>query len=64
MDDLLKHYQVYERPVAEVNDAVELQFGIYLQQIISLDERKQLLKSNLWLEYIWHDVNLKWNEVS
>ena len=29
-----------------------------------MDERNQLLKSNLWLEYMWTDVNLAWNEVS
>ena len=28
-----------------------------------MDERNQLLKSNLWLEYMWTDVNLAWNEV-
>ena len=47
----------------EPDHAVKLQFGISLQQVIDLDERNQLLKSNMWLEYIWTDVNLAWNEV-
>ena len=64
LDDLLKPYQIYERPVADEDHAIKLQFGISLQQIIDLDERNQLLKSNMWLEYSWHDVNLRWNEVS
>ena len=64
MHDLLKPYQIYERPVNQADHAVKLQFGVTLQQIIDMDERNQLLKSNLWLEYMWTDVNLAWNEVS
>ena len=48
----------------QADHAVKLQFGVTLQQIIDMDERNQLLKSNLWLEYMWTDVNLAWNEVS
>ena len=32
-------------------------------QIIDLDERNQLLKTNIWLNYVWNDANLMWNEV-
>ena len=46
------------------NRPVELQFNISLQQIIDLDERNQVLKSNMWLKYYWYDENLVWNEVS
>ena len=60
---LLGQYQIYERPVADESKAVELEFGISLRQIIDLDERNQLLKSNLWLEYTWQDLNLQWNQV-
>jgi nicotinic acetylcholine receptor len=62
--DLIGKYQIYERPVQIENRAVELQFNISLQQIIDLDERNQLLKSNMWLTYHWYDENLVWNEVS
>ena len=37
--------------------------GFY-QQIIDLDEKNQLLKANIWLNYHWYDVNLSWNKVS
>ena len=62
--DLIGRYQIYERPVQNENRPVELQFDISLQQIIDLDERNQLLKSNMWLTYHWTDANLVWNEVS
>ena len=64
LEDLLKEYQILERPVFDERDPVELEFGISLRQIIDLDERNQLMKSNLWLEYNWKDVNLIWNSVS
>ena len=64
LDDLLENYQKYERPVLDESDPVELQFGIDLQQIIDLDERNQLLQTNMWLTYNWIDANLVWNEVS
>jgi hypothetical protein len=64
LSDLLKKYQKFERPVAVESDPLKLTFGISLQQIIDLDERNQLLKSNLWLDYSWLDSNLVWNTVS
>ena len=36
----------------------------FKQQIIDLDEKNQLLKANIWLNYHWYDVNLSWNKVS
>ena len=63
LDYLLKDYQIYERPVKNESDPIKLEFGISLQQIIDLDERNQLLKSNMWLEYSWIDENLRWNKV-
>ena len=60
----MENYQKYERPVLDESDPVELQFGIDLQQIIDLDERNQLLQTNMWLTYKWVDANLVWNEVS
>ena len=59
----MENYQKYERPVLDESDPVELQFGIDLQQIIDLDERNQLLQTNMWLTYNWIDANLVWNEV-
>ncbi len=60
---LLEDYQIYERPVLHESKPVELVFGISLQQIIDLDERNQLLKSLLWLDYNWVDEYLRWNKV-
>ena len=63
LNNLMDKYQKYERPVADETSPVNLNFTLSLQQIIDLDERNQLLITNLWLNYIWTDVNLIWNEV-
>ena len=50
--------------MAEEGQALQLNFSLALQQIIDLDEKNQLLKTNIWLTFNWYDVNLRWNEVS
>ena len=57
------NYQKLERPVAEESKPLELKFGLSLQQIVDLDERNQLLKTNMWLNYWWTDANLMWKSV-
>ena len=64
LNDLLGSYQVLERPVDDENKPVKMNFNIILNQIIDLNEREQLLKTNMWLDYDWTDVNLIWNSVS
>ena len=63
LNNLLDKYQKYERPVANESTPINLRFTLSLQQIIDLDERNQLLITNLWLDYKWEDVNLVWNKV-
>ena len=63
LNNLLAEYQKYERPVANESLPVSLSFTLHLQQIIDLDERNQLLVTNLWLDYTWTDANLVWNKV-
>ena len=31
-----------------------------LQQIIDLDEKNQILTTNIWLSLYWHDTYMKW----
>ena len=60
---LLWNYQKYARPVSDPNLPLNLNITLTLKQIIDLDERNQLLKTNLWLEYYWYDDKLKWETV-
>jgi len=62
LNDLLQHYNKLERPTVNESEAVVLNFGLTLQQIIDVDEKNQLLTTNVWLNLDWEDVNLRWNE--
>ena len=64
INDLLSSYQKYSRPVSDPVLPLHLNITLTLKQIIDLDERNQLLKTNLWLEYYWYDDKLRWNTVS
>ncbi|XP_043210132.1 acetylcholine receptor subunit alpha-type acr-16-like isoform X12 [Amphibalanus amphitrite] len=61
LNDLLKNYNVLERPVANESEPLVVSFGLTLQQIIDVDEKNQLLITNVWLNLEWNDVNLRWN---
>jgi nicotinic acetylcholine receptor len=65
LNDLLGHesgYNALERPVVNESDALLLNFGLTLQQIIDVDEKNQILTTNIWLNLEWNDVNLRWNK--
>ncbi|XP_022237264.1 neuronal acetylcholine receptor subunit alpha-7-like isoform X3 [Limulus polyphemus] len=61
LNDLLRDYNVMERPVANESDPLLLSFGVTLQQLIDVDEKNEQIVTNLWLSLDWVDVNLRWN---
>ncbi|XP_012259577.1 neuronal acetylcholine receptor subunit alpha-7-like isoform X2 [Athalia rosae] len=61
LNDLLDSYNVLERPVGNESEPLGLSFGLTLMQIIDVDEKNQLLITNLWLKLEWNDVNMRWN---
>lgn len=48
---LLKRYNKLERPVLNESDLVQVHIGLNLQQILDLDETKQILTTNSWLNF-------------
>ncbi|GFR58850.1 neuronal acetylcholine receptor subunit alpha-7 [Elysia marginata] len=50
------------RPVMEQNDTIVIKYGMSLIQILDLDERNQILSTNVWATYQWNDMYLQWNE--
>ncbi|CRK93806.1 CLUMA_CG007333, isoform A [Clunio marinus] len=61
LHDLLDSYNTLERPVVNESDPLQLSFGLTLMQIIDVDEKNQLLVTNIWLKLEWNDMNLRWN---
>ncbi|XP_047437084.1 neuronal acetylcholine receptor subunit alpha-7a [Mugil cephalus] len=59
--DLMKGYNPLERPVFNDSQALAVQFGLTLMQIMDVDEKNQVLTTNIWLRMYWNDYYLQWN---
>ncbi|XP_025934473.1 neuronal acetylcholine receptor subunit beta-3 [Apteryx rowi] len=64
-DALLKHlfrgYQKWVRPVENSNDTIRVLFGLKISQLVDVDEKNQLMTTNVWLKQEWTDHKLSWN---
>ncbi|KAM9507648.1 neuronal acetylcholine receptor subunit beta-3 isoform 2-T2 [Guaruba guarouba] len=64
-DALLKHlfqgYQKWVRPVENSNDTIKVLFGLKISQLVDVDEKNQLMTTNVWLKQEWIDHKLSWN---
>ncbi|XP_032874694.1 neuronal acetylcholine receptor subunit non-alpha-3-like [Amblyraja radiata] len=64
-DTLLKNlflgYQKWERPVRNRNDTIRVKFGLEISQLVDVDEKNQLMATNVWLKQEWNDYKLSWN---
>ncbi|KAH9488351.1 Neuronal acetylcholine receptor subunit alpha-2, partial [Bulinus truncatus] len=58
---LFEGYDPNTRPVYNASDAVRVLIGITLTQIFDLDEKNQVLTTNVWLDQQWSDQKLHWN---
>ncbi|XP_077007814.1 neuronal acetylcholine receptor subunit beta-3 [Tamandua tetradactyla] len=64
-DALLRHlfqgYQKWVRPVLNSNDTIKVHFGLKISQLVDVDEKNQLMTTNVWLKQEWTDHKLRWN---
>lgn len=61
VEDLLRVYSTYVRPVKNESDLVLIQYHLKLSRILKIDERNQILTTAIWLEQRWQDAFLVWN---
>ncbi|CAF3368314.1 unnamed protein product [Rotaria socialis] len=61
MAQLLRNYDPSARPVYNASNTVNVAFGIALAQLSDMDEKNQVLTTNIWLEQEWYDERLIWN---
>ncbi|XP_069621623.1 neuronal acetylcholine receptor subunit beta-4 [Ranitomeya imitator] len=63
MDTLLKkdRYNKLIRPVHNNTQLVSIQLQLSLAQLISVNEREQIMTTNVWLNQEWVDYRLSWN---
>ncbi|CAC5399587.1 CHRNN [Mytilus coruscus] len=61
MIKLMKGYEKSIRPVMNSSEAVDIKLGLALTQILDLDEKNQVLTTNVWMEVEWYDQKLHWS---
>ncbi|KAM7538052.1 hypothetical protein Aperf_G00000059745 [Anoplocephala perfoliata] len=54
-------YNPLIRPVANVSDDLRVDLGLCMIKLIHIDERRQVMKSNVWLPMVWRDYQLTWD---
>jgi len=62
-DNLLRRsgYNKLIRPVGNNTDKLTVRLGLRLSQLIDVDEKNQIMTTNVWLTQEWDDYKLKWN---
>ncbi|XP_048849249.1 neuronal acetylcholine receptor subunit alpha-7-like isoform X1 [Brienomyrus brachyistius] len=62
LKQLLKDYNRMERPVANDSLPLTVNLTMILVQIMDVDEKNQVLTTNVWLQMHWYDHYLQWNQ--
>ncbi|XP_038861022.1 neuronal acetylcholine receptor subunit alpha-7-like [Salvelinus namaycush] len=60
--DLMANYNPLERPVFNDTHSLTVNFSFSLMQIMDVDEKNQVLTTNIWLQLYWNDYYLQWNQ--
>lgn len=63
MDDLLNktRYNNLIRPATSSSQLISIMLHLSLAQLISVNEREQIMTTNIWLKQEWTDYRLAWN---
>lgn len=64
LDTIFEDYDIRSRPVKDYHSAIEVNFSIYFQQILQVDEKHQMITTNIWRSLVWKDEFLNWNPES
>ncbi|CAC5356714.1 unnamed protein product [Mytilus coruscus] len=59
--ELFQNYSTSPRPTKSANIPVVVKFGVALNQVLDLDEKKQILTSSVWITESWKDEELVWS---
>ncbi|KAJ1122690.1 hypothetical protein NDU88_001175 [Pleurodeles waltl] len=54
-------YNKWSRPVANTTDVVLVRFGLSIAQLIDVDEKNQMMTTNVWVKQEWNDYKLRWD---
>ncbi|XP_071945609.1 neuronal acetylcholine receptor subunit alpha-9-like isoform X2 [Antedon mediterranea] len=62
-DDLFRDYNKKVRPVWNSSHPITVSMDLSIYQIVEMDERNQVLTTNVWIEQHWDDLKLTWDPV-
>ncbi|XP_068446475.1 neuronal acetylcholine receptor subunit alpha-2-like [Clinocottus analis] len=54
-------YSKWTRPARNITDVVIVKFGLSIAQLIDVDEKNQMMTTNVWLKQEWTDYKLRWS---
>ncbi|KAL4227838.1 hypothetical protein ACF0H5_013275 [Mactra antiquata] len=63
-DDLMSNYSASLIPICNLGDNVTLKMDLALRQIMDVNEREQIITTNIWLRLTWNDCRLTWDPAS
>uniref|UniRef100_A0A3B4XA59 Cholinergic receptor nicotinic alpha 2 subunit n=1 Tax=Seriola lalandi dorsalis TaxID=1841481 RepID=A0A3B4XA59_SERLL len=58
---LFGSYSKWTRPARNITDVVIVKFGLSIAQLIDVDEKNQMMTTNVWLKQEWTDYKLQWS---
>uniref|UniRef100_A0AAQ5WXH3 Cholinergic receptor, nicotinic, alpha 4b n=1 Tax=Amphiprion ocellaris TaxID=80972 RepID=A0AAQ5WXH3_AMPOC len=61
LQNLFVNYNKLSRPVQNTTDTVLVHFGLSIAQLIDVDEKNQMMTTNVWVKQEWNDYKLRWN---
>ncbi|XP_065051449.1 acetylcholine receptor subunit alpha-1-B-like [Rhopilema esculentum] len=63
LDDLFvkRKYNKQVRPVDNKDKPLKIQFGIAYVQLVGIDDKEQMMVSNIWVRQKWNNTHLKWD---
>ncbi|KAL3312656.1 Neurotransmitter-gated ion-channel transmembrane region [Cichlidogyrus casuarinus] len=66
LNDLFKSrgYNPRVLPLKNLNDTINIKLKVDLIQILSVEEKSQVLRTNVWIQHNWQDYQLTWDPQS
>ncbi|XP_067880072.1 acetylcholine receptor subunit epsilon [Heterodontus francisci] len=62
LNKLMANYDKRIRPAKFYGDIIDVTLKLTLTNLISLNEKEEMLTTNVWIEIQWKDYRLAWNE--
>ncbi|CAF3536330.1 unnamed protein product [Rotaria socialis] len=59
----IRAYNKLIRPVKHHSERLTVYLGLRLTQLLDVDEKNQIMTTNVWLKQLWMDEHLKWDPI-